>query len=36
VIGSLVERVRMKLGGADELSAVLLRVTTIVRREDEG
>ena len=30
-----IERVRMKLGGADEMAPVSLRVTTIFRREDE-
>ena len=29
-----IERVRMKVGGADEMAPVSLRVTTIFRRED--
>jgi ketosteroid isomerase-like protein len=31
-----IERSRMELGGADEMAAVSLRVTTIFRREDDG
>ena len=31
-----IQRARMKLGGADEMSSVSLRVTTIFRREDDG
>lgn len=30
------ERVRMKIGGADEKAPVTLRTTTIFRREDDG
>lgn len=30
------ERVRVKLGGSDELSPVSLRVTTVFRREETG
>jgi ketosteroid isomerase-like protein len=31
-----IQRNRLKLGGADEVSPVSLRVTTIFRREDDG
>jgi ketosteroid isomerase-like protein len=31
-----IQHSRLKLGGADELSPVSLRVTTIFRREDDG
>jgi ketosteroid isomerase-like protein len=31
-----IERTRMKVGGADDLAPVSLRVTTIFRREDDG
>jgi ketosteroid isomerase-like protein len=31
-----VERYTAKIGGSDELSAVALRVTSVVRREDDG
>ena len=31
-----IQQSRLKLGGADELSPVSLRVTTIFRREDDG
>jgi ketosteroid isomerase-like protein len=31
-----VERYRAKVGGSEELSAVALRVTSVVRREDDG
>jgi ketosteroid isomerase-like protein len=31
-----IERGRMKVGGADELVAVSLRVTTVFRREEDG
>jgi ketosteroid isomerase-like protein len=31
-----VERYRAKIGGSDELSSVALRVTSVVRREDDG
>jgi ketosteroid isomerase-like protein len=31
-----IERTRLKAAGADEMSAVSLRVTTIFRREDDG
>ena len=31
-----VERYRAKVGGSDEFSSVALRVTSVVRREDDG
>jgi ketosteroid isomerase-like protein len=31
-----VERYRVKVGGSDEVAAVALRVTSVVRREDDG
>ena len=31
-----IERTRAKAGGADEMSPISLRVTTIFRREDDG
>ena len=31
-----VERVRMRIGGSDELAPVALRTTTVFRREDAG
>ena len=31
-----IERTRAKVGGADEMSPISLRVTTIFRREDDG
>ena len=31
-----IERAQAKLGGADEISPISLRVTMIFRREDEG
>ena len=31
-----VERYRAKIGGSDELSSVALRVTSVVRHEDDG
>jgi len=31
-----IERTRMKVGGADEMVPVSLRVTTVFRREDDG
>jgi ketosteroid isomerase-like protein len=31
-----IERTRLKIGGADELRPISLRVTTVFRREEEG